>query len=349
MERLAIETQTLYAELQERLTALEAQRTIGHSPGCFTEKTIKGGCYVYYQYQEPGGINRQIYIGKKTPVLDRIIANYQRARKILSADLTHIQILCAQLRAGGALITDTASGRVLKALADSGVFYLDGVLLGTHAFMVLGNLLGRRWEHSALRTQDIDLAGTAKMIIAIPDIKIDLPKVLEGLHMGFIPVPPFNPKHPSTSFRVRGNPLRLDVLTSEQHPRKSNPIFIPRFNVAAQPVRFLDYLLDNPIKGAVIDGGGVLVNVPLPARFALHKLIVSRERDITAQPKAQKDLDQAAQLLLVLLEERPGDLLLAWEEIKRRGTGWIKRIQSALSAKNSPYTSVLERTKAFLS
>jgi hypothetical protein len=42
MNRLPLETQTLYAELVEQLTALEAQRAIGHLPGCFTLKTVKG-------------------------------------------------------------------------------------------------------------------------------------------------------------------------------------------------------------------------------------------------------------------------------------------------------------------
>ena len=42
MNRLPLETQTLYAELVEQLTVLEAQRAIGHLPGCFTLKTVKG-------------------------------------------------------------------------------------------------------------------------------------------------------------------------------------------------------------------------------------------------------------------------------------------------------------------
>jgi hypothetical protein len=39
MTRLPLETQTLYAELLEQLTALEAQRAIGYLTGCFTLKT----------------------------------------------------------------------------------------------------------------------------------------------------------------------------------------------------------------------------------------------------------------------------------------------------------------------
>jgi hypothetical protein len=69
MNRLPLETQTLYAELVEQLTVLEARRAIGHLPGCFTIKTVKGLDYYYYQHSDPGGVMRQIYIGRKTPEL----------------------------------------------------------------------------------------------------------------------------------------------------------------------------------------------------------------------------------------------------------------------------------------
>jgi len=33
----------------------------------------------------------------------------------------------------------------------------------------------------------------------------------------------------------------------------------------------------------------------------------------------------------VLADDRPGDLLLAWDEIKRRGRGWVKRTSDGLN------------------
>lgn len=348
MERLPLETQTLYAELMEHLMLSEAHRNVGHVPGCFTVKNVKGRAYYYFQHSDPGGAVRQVYVGAKTDELDRLIERFHVEREVFRKDADRIQRLCAQLRAGGALITDAGSGRVLKALADSGVFHLEGVLLGTQAFTVLGNLLGVRWDHSGLRTQDIDIGGTASMSIALPDVKADVPKALDGLHMGFIPVPPLNPAHPSTSFHIRGNPLRLDVVTPERRPVEGRPVFISRFNVAAQPLRFLDFLMADTVKGAVIDGGGVLVNVPQPARFALHKLMISRDRPVTAHAKGAKDLVQAAQLLDVLMEERPGDLVLAWDEIKQRGTGWVKRVADALASQSDMYERVLKKAAVFL-
>jgi len=348
MEKLPLETQTLYAEMMEQLIALEAQRSIGHASGCFTIKVIKGASYYYFQYSDPGGVLRQVYIGKKSTELDRLVERYDAEREAFMVDAAHIHRLCAQLRAGGALITDTASARVLKSLAESGVFHLDGVLLGTQAFTVFGNLLGVHWESSAIKTHDLDIAGEPRMSIALPSIRADIPKALERLEMGFIPVPPLNPKNPSTSFKVRGHPLRVDLLTPEISPGENTPIFISRFNVAAQPLPFLDYLIDNPVKAAAVNGGGILVNVPQPARFALHKLIVSQERDLTAHDKTEKDIMQAAQVISFLSDERPGDLLLAWDEIKRRGDGWVKRAMGGLSVINARYQTVYHKAVELL-
>lgn len=63
----------------------------------------------------------------------------------------------------------------------------------------------------------------------------------------------------------------------------------------------------------VVAKAGVLINVPSPARFALHKLVTLERRSAGLQAKALKDLAQAQQLLEVLLSDRPGDLRVARE------------------------------------
>jgi hypothetical protein len=330
MERLPLETQTLYAEFLERLVATQARRSIGQAPGCFTAKTVKGDVYIYFQYSDPGGRLRQAYVGKKSPALDKLVATFQEQKSEQEDESVKLQRLCAQLRAGGALTTDAASARVMKAFADCGLFHLGGVLVGTHAFTVLGNMLGVRWEQAFLRTQDIDIAGTARLDVAVPELKSDIPKVLENLQMGFLPVPPLNPKRPSTSFKVRGHPVRVDFLTPAGARGEETPVFISRFSVSAQPLRYLDYLLEQHQPAGVVDGGGILVNVPHPARYAFHKLLVGRSRDVTSHMKTQKDLEQASHLLSMLADERPGDLALAWEALSRRGRGWLQPAVAAI-------------------
>ena len=53
--------------------------------------------------------------------------------------------------------------------------------------------------------------------------------------------------------------------------------------------------------------------MPNPARFALHKLVVSQRRPVAQQTKVNKDIQQAEELLAVLLEDRPGDVWIALE------------------------------------
>lgn len=343
MERLPLETQTLYAEFLAQLLASAANRSVGQAPGCFTTKTVKGETYVYFQYSDPGGHSRQAYIGKKTPALDQVVLQFQRERTDVNAETVRIQRLCAQLRVGGALHSDPAPARILKAFADAGVFALGGVLVGTHTFTVLGNMLGVRWSGAFLRTHDVDIAGDSSLRVALPDLQADVPKILDSLQMGFLPVPPLDRKHPSTSFKVRGAALRVDFVTPQRRPREGKPVFISRFNVAAQPLAYLDYLLEQYQPAGVVNGGGVLVNVPNPARYALHKLLVSRVRSLTDHTKMEKDLHQAIQMIEVLTEDRPGDLLLAWEALAHRKDRSADRVRAALLGLARRYPSVIHR------
>lgn len=332
MERMPLEVQNLYTELLDRLLEIDARRSISHVPGTFVTKRVKGETYYYFQYSDPGGIKRQIYIGRKDSPLEKAVKSYQEARSLFHEDVAGIQRLCALLRAGEALLTDSASARILKTLADAGVFRLNGVLVGTHAFLVIGNLLGVRWAGGSIRTQDIDIAAEPSLSIVFPGPDSDIPGVLDALQMGFLPVPQLDPGKPSTSFVVRGKGLRLDLLTPLRGRRVQKPVFIPRLKAAAQPLPFLDFLMSRPVRGAIVDGGGILVNVPDPARFAIHKLIVSGEREAMMHTRREKDLNQAAQVFSILLEDRPGDIGIAWEEIRSHGKGWVKRVQRGVAA-----------------
>jgi len=330
MQRQPLEVQTIYAELLEQLAAYEASRTIGHTAGSFVTKMVKGQEYYYFQQVGPGGTKRQIYLGRKDAALDDLADRFAQGRVSIAADQRSIERLAALLRAGGALATDAPSARVLRGLADSGVFHAGGVLVGTHAFIVLGNLLGVRWDTS-LRTQDVDIAADPTLDIAVPGISADLPSALDSLEMGFLPVPGLDPASPTTSFKVRGQSLRVDLLTPTTRAQ-SRPVRLARFAAAAQPLRFLDYLIESSAKAAVVNGGVVAVNVPDAARFALHKLMIAGERPAVMQSKREKDLSQAAQMLQVLSEDRPGDLVLAWEALGVRGKSWTSRVAKSVSA-----------------
>jgi len=333
VERIPLETQTLYAELLDQLQVYEAQRSIGHLQGGFTRKTTPSGTYCYFQYSAPGGMRRQIYVGKESPAIAELIRNWKNQQEVVQADLQTIQRLCAQLRVGGALVTSHAHARVLRALADSGVFRMGGVLVGTHAFAALGNQLGVRWEKAGLMTQDVDIATERDLDLALPDQPyIDLPETLKRLKMGFLPVPALDPRQPSTSFKVRKSTLTVDVLTpARRRSEEYRAVKLAQFGTQGQALLYLDYLIENPQPAAIINSGGILVNVPDPARYALHKLIVTQRRPAAEQTKGHKDLRQAQLLLELLVEERPGDLRIAWEQLVKRGPSWMGQFRKGLN------------------
>lgn len=324
------DTQTLYAELLTLLLATDGGRGWSHLAGSFTTKTIAAGEYVYFQYSDPGGKKRQLSIGRKTKALDAILAEQRQQRTQHEADLAPIERLCRLLLTAGLPSLPHAVARVLRALAEAGLFRLGGVLVGSYAFAQVGNLLGVTWPEAAWRTPDVDLAS--RLQIAAPALEADVPSALESLQMGFVPVPQLDPRHASTSFKVRGKQLRVDLLTPGNEGDE-DPIFIPRFRAAAAPIQYLSLLIDEAQPAPALHArGAALVVVPTPARLALHKLLVSQTRSVLKQTKSGKDLHQAALLLQVLAEDRPDDLAGAGKAFAKCGPAVTAKVRRGLDA-----------------
>lgn len=332
MERIGGETAVLYADLRERLEVFEAMRSIASLSGEFTTKAVKGRVYHYFQATLSGG-RTQFYIGPDSEEIRRLIDERKAGAQDVSADEKMFQRLGSQVIAGGVAPLMPDMARNISRLADSAVFKLGGVLVGTVAYQILGSHLGVIWEGGSRMTQDVDLAGDTRIAIAIPDLRADVPDIIESLQMGFFPVPRLSHTEPSTSYAIRGKILRIDLLTPARRGVTA-PVFIRRLNAAAAPLKYLDYLIEEPISAVMISGAPCLVKVPQPARYALHKLIISQERDVTATDKKRKDILQACNLLALLREDRPGDIELAREVLTKRGASWVKKLESACKEGN---------------
>ncbi|RYY02298.1 MAG: hypothetical protein EOO53_11890 [Gammaproteobacteria bacterium] len=83
---------------------------------------------------------------------------------------------------------------------------------------------------------------------------------------------------------------------------------------------FLDFILENTQKAALLNKSAVLVNVPDPARFALHNLVISGTRPRSELVKTRKEVAQATLLIEVLLADRPGDLWRAIDDVRNYPT-----------------------------
>ncbi|MGM0558870.1 MAG: GSU2403 family nucleotidyltransferase fold protein [Myxococcota bacterium] len=331
-------TQVLYSQLlDELLRAAYPKRGIS-----FFTREVKGNEYWYMQYVV-GSSKRSFYLG---PDSDDLRARVEDAEALWSRDeasRSDRTRLVSMLRAGEATTLPAAHARVLEAMEQAGVFIVGGVVVGSHAYAAMANMLGVKWDESTMRTQDVDIAHDYQVHVTVPDVDVDLVEALEQADKGFFPVPTLNKKHPSTSFSVRGTELSVSLLTPMRGPPSGEPKRISSLDAMAKPLRFLDYILEDIQPAAIPVRAGVLINVPSPARFALHKLVVSQRRPAAMQTKSKKDLAQAEQVLRVLLEERPGDIHFAADAAHEMAPKFLMQLRRGLTHIDYEISSEVEQ------
>lgn len=326
---LSLSAQTLYAQTFDAAAAAEVSRSIANiRGGSIATKTVKGATYFYFQHRDVGGAVRQTYLGPHSERLRALIdrAHAPSPRGVL-ADLARgaIGLGCAPIL--------RKHFRVIERLSEYGFFRAGGVLVGTHAFLGYANMLGVRWG-DADRTQDVDLAHAGKNVaVALPaNVEVGMHGAIESLELGLIPITGRGGKAGATYLNPADPDLRLDFLTT-LHRGGTKPVEHAQLGVAPQPLPFLEYALEQVTQLALLsEEGAVVVNVPAPERFALHKLVVHGERGARYAAKGAKDLAQAAALLEVLNARRPRDVVAAWRDLVARGPGWRTRASAGLAA-----------------
>lgn len=326
---LSTAAQAAYAELLEVTRHQELSRSVENLSGSFNRKIVKGATYWYYQFTESaGGGTRQIFVG---PDSDKTRALVERARTKSAARLDAMAKAAATL---GCASTTPAHFRIVRRLNEIGFFRAGGLLVGTHAFLAYGNALGVAWGDLA-RTHDIDFAHAGNSIaLALPaTLTIETRSAIESLESGFLPVPGFNPGDETASFVSKVDKhLRVDFLAPMVGGR-ADVFRHESLGVNLQPLRFLEFVLEDIDQAAVLSAvGAVMVNVPDPARYALHKMLVYAERRNRNPQKAMKDLRQAAALVEALGTIRADAVEELWCDLLERGAGWRDRARKGLVA-----------------
>jgi hypothetical protein len=107
-------------------------------------------------------------------------------------------------------------------------------------------------------------------------------------------------------------------------------IKIPELDAYAQGLPYLKYVLSKSQQATTLSPHGVvMVRVPVPERYAIHKLMVSQLRG-TAASKAAKDLRQAATLIEAVVEGFPGAIEDALSAVPRSAGRYLRRAIPAL-------------------
>jgi hypothetical protein len=316
--------QTTYAELLERCANAAFDEAFTEE-GAFTAKTIKGRRYWYFQ-TGTGAARTQRYVGPETPELLAQIEHHKTVRDDERQRRTLVSSLLRSYNLPGPI---ARIGDIIAGLAEAGVFRLRGVLVGTVAYQTYSTMLGIRLSASLLQTADVDIAQARDVSVAVEDSTPPVMDVLRKIDKSFRDVPNASDSRRSTSY-VAKDGIRVDFLTPTRGVNTDKPQSLPSLKTDAQPLPFLDYLIYQPEPAVILYNAGIYVQVPAPARYAVHKLIVSRRRP-EGFAKRDKDLLQAEALLAVLAEKRPHELQLAWQEAYKRGPTWRRLLTEGLS------------------
>ena len=296
----------------------------------------RGGRAYWYDSHRIGSAVRQVYIGEDNAELRSRLAHIKDLREGQEARQTHRARLIRILRAEGFLRVEAGFGSLMSALAKAGLFRLGGTLVGTIAFRLYEGELGLRYSFDeTAQTNDIDIASFERLSLALDDVVSEPVRKVLG-EFAFDPVPTLE-RDAVWRWRQTRSDTLVEFLTpsfeEEEGLRK-----LPALGVHAQSLHHLNYLIAEPIKAAVPYRSGVLVQIPRPERFAIHKLIVAdRRRDGPDGIKAFKDRKQAAFMIEALAEDRPEDLREAYEDAQARGPRWRERLEATL--KRMPETA----------
>jgi hypothetical protein len=326
--------QTLYSELAQR--TVDAQFSSDFPlDGRFVSMESRGRRYWYFDTAKPDGGKQRRYVG---PVDDPEIAVRVERFKDLKADhRARRKIVSTLIREAYLPRPEPMAGDIVRAVSDAGFFRMRGVLVGTVAFQCYSMLLGVRLANTVMQTGDADFAQFHSILAAIGDSMPPMLDTLRGVDPTFREVPHQADSLRSTKFINRSG-YQVEFLTpntgSDDHAGKPTPM--PALGGAwAEPLRFLDFLIYQPVRAVLLHGAGVAVLVPAPERYAVHKMIIGsrRRNDDDGTAKSRKDRLQAAILMEAMIETRQAEALAdSFMEAWDRGPAWREAITTSFRA-----------------
>ena len=337
----------MFAELTARATDASFDEQLPPN-GNFLKVTVKNRDYWYYAGYQPRtqggpGTRSRLYVG---PADDPDITARVENFAALKADYRDRRSMVQSLVAAGLPSPTGLVGDITEALAKAEFFRLRGVLIGTLAFQTYAGFLGAKMPGAALITGDADFAQFHSIANAVDDEMPPISEVLRSVDPSFRAMPHLTTGVASTKFRNKSG-FDVEFLTpnrgSDDHQGKPAQMAALR-GAAAEPLRYLDYLIHAPVRSVLLHKAGIAVTVPAPERYAVHKLMLSslRKADDNGRQKSRKDTNQASLLLQALaLERRADDVGFAWIEAWQRGPSSQHALSTGLRRLSPPDANTL--------
>ncbi len=304
---------TMYADLLQAVALAD----VAH--GSISVRKIKGREYLYLTTKD-GAKRRQTSLGRADDPKAKVAANavYEAAERAKGLRTTVSALKKAHIPAPSLPL-----GRVLEVIANEGLFKQGVTLVGTAAHQVYPCLVGAYLPSSALTTSDADLLVSSFVAKEEPQ---DLEKILQRADPTFRAQMNCDDTLPKVFKAANG--FQVDILTEFGRGRKS-PRLISDLVCSAEALSFMEYLGEESTEAVAIYGTGVLVSVPSPMRYAIHKLLVAQERKAQS-PKRAKDLKQAKDLIDIFMETDLVAFEDALQEARGRGSKWRRNIDASL-------------------
>jgi hypothetical protein len=330
MKRLPLITHSLFAELVDQCRSEPRNPDLWPLSGSIVTVPVGGQDHWYFQRSRrttSGQYQQRDYIG---PVGHSELAAKVAAFEAAKAGYNGRMEIISTLKSAGVAAPTGKLANLLLGLHEAGVLE-RAIVVGTIAFQAYGAILGTKFGQSAFHTLDVDLTAAETISFAMENTDTaPLLDVLTSLDETFCAVPGINHRTPPVSY-INHDKIRLDVLMPLLGPDRG-PIHSLRLKSHGQPQRLLDFLVADSVETVLLVGGGLPTQIPSPARFALHKLIVSQRRSPIEAAKKRKDLLQARQLLDLLLEDDPDSLRSAYKDLSGRGQKWRAYFKKGLGA-----------------
>jgi hypothetical protein len=277
------------------------------SPGSISvRKNQHGAEYYVRRYYADGGTQKEEYLG--------VAAEAEKVGRI-AAQIAEVKAVTKEIRLllrEGFQAVDPKTYATLVSLHQHGLFAAGATLVGSHAFGVILNLMGFR--AAAYATGDVDGARRETLAFAETPEKSFL-QMLQDSGIPFVEVPELDSRKASSSFKQRGRSrFHVDLLVpSPDSGIRTVPV--PELKAHATALPYLAYLLGQTQMSTLLYREGCCpVRVPVPERFAMHKLVVSQLRS-SREAKSDKDIFQAAAVLEALGERFPGAIEAAFEDL----------------------------------
>ena len=239
--------------------------------------------------------------------------------------------LASRLRRAGLPSPLPMEGAIAKVLAEAALFRNGSTLVGSIAYQTYGGLLGVKLDEANFRTQDIDIAQPAGLRVDANAPHLDLLAALRDVDPTFEPM--FHAQEPTLVAGYRNNDnFSIEFLSPLRKTRGPSTLaqFVGLPGVGAQQLKYLEFVLKEPVGSLLLHHSGIAVSVPAPMRYAVHKLLVAVLRQ-TGGPggsnaaKSLKDLRQAESLIEASHYARSEQTLgEAWLDAWGRGPKWRK-------------------------